>query len=186
MTERTFRTAAVADAPALVRLIELAYRGADAEGVSWSSEAHLLKGPRTSLDEIAALIARRDSIFLMLEEGSNLLGCILLQKLSGAPEAGRKRETGAYFGMFAIDPTIRVQGLGKVLLAEAETKARLWWSAAYMTMTVINVRTALIEWYERRGYHKTGGRQPFPFTPNSGETTRDFDLIEMRKDLPPA
>ena len=46
-----------------------------------------------------------------------------------------------------------------------------------------NVRTALIAWYERRGYRLTGATLPFPFTETSGETTRDFHLAEMRKSL---
>jgi hypothetical protein len=50
-------------------------------------------------------------------------------------------------------------------------------------MTVINLREKLIEWYQRRGYALTGHRLPFPFTEHSGETTRDFDLVEMKKAL---
>jgi ribosomal protein S18 acetylase RimI-like enzyme len=90
---------------------------------------------------------------------------------------------GCYFGMFATDPSIRAAGLGKEVLAEAEASARRVWGASSMVMTVISVRTALIAWYERRGYRLTGGRAPFPFTAASGETTRDFDLVEMRKDF---
>ncbi len=90
---------------------------------------------------------------------------------------------GAYFGMFAIDPGIRAAGLGKLVLAAAETSARELWSAHSMVMTVINVREQLIAWYQRRGYHLTGARLPFPFTETSGETTRDFDLVELRKDF---
>ena len=50
-------------------------------------------------------------------------------------------------------------------------------------MTVINVRTELIGYYQRRGYKLTGVRQPFPFNETTGEMTRDFDLVEMNKDL---
>jgi hypothetical protein len=32
-----------------------------------------------------------------------------------------------------------------------------------MHMTVITVRHELIAWYERRGYHRTGKRKPFPY-----------------------
>ena len=46
MSDLTFRYARQADTPALVSLIERAYRGEDTAG-SWNSEAHLLKGPRS-------------------------------------------------------------------------------------------------------------------------------------------
>ncbi|MEP7211016.1 MAG: hypothetical protein ABI740_09290, partial [Alphaproteobacteria bacterium] len=72
---------------------------------------------------------------------------------------------------------------GKQVLAEAERRARETFHAVAIVMTVINVRTGLIGWYERRGYRLTGGRTPFPFSATSGETTRDFDLVELRKDF---
>ncbi len=33
-------------------------------------------------------------------------------------------------------------------------------------MTVVNVREALIAWYERRGYQRTGETRPFPYGDN--------------------
>ena len=47
----------------------------------------------------------------------------------------------------------------------------------------VSTRAELIAWYERRGYRLTGATLPFPFTETSGETTRDFHLVEMRKTL---
>ena len=89
----------------------------------------------------------------------------------------------AYFGMFAINPSIHGGGIGKTLIAEAERRVQELWGANQMVMTVINLRTALIEWYQRRGYRLTGATLPFPFSDKTGETTRDFHLVEMRKDL---
>ena len=60
MSQLAFRYARKADAPALVDLIERAYRGPEAAG-KWTSEASLLTGPRTNLDEIITLIDREDS-----------------------------------------------------------------------------------------------------------------------------
>ena len=85
--------------------------------------------------------------------------------------------------MFAIQPGAHGTGLGKQVIAEAERRVQDLWRANQMVMTVINVRTALIAWYERRGYRLTGATLPFPFTETSGETTRDFHLAEMRKSL---
>ena len=177
--EPSFRYARQADIPAIVGLIERAYRSPDTAG-SWVSEAHLLKGPRTSDDEVGGLIAREDTRFLIAEIAGKIAGCCLLQGLAREPGASIN---AAYFGMFAIEPNTHGAGLGKLVIAEAERRVQDLWDANVLVMTVINLRTALIAWYERRGYHLTGATLPFPFTETSGETTRDFHLVEMRKTL---
>ncbi len=197
MPDLSFRYARQSDTPSLVALIERAYRGEDTAG-NWNSEAHLLKGPRTNDEEISTLIAREDSRFIIAEAGGRLAGCCLVQGLddptgnwssadgpvdSGAASPPATAVNAAYFGMFAIDPGIHGGGIGKTLIAEAERRVQELWGANQMVMTVINLRTALIEWYQRRGYRLTGATLPFPFSDTTGETTRDFHLVEMRKDL---
>ncbi len=179
MSQLSFRYARTGDADAIVDLVERAYRGPAAAG-KWTSEADLLTGPRTNHDEIVALIDREDSRFIMAEENGALRGCCLVQ--------GVNRETAqtvhaAYFGMFAIEPGAHGSGLGKIVIAEAERRVADLWAASQMVMTVINLRHELIAWYERRGYRQTGATLPFPFTETSGETHRDFHLVEMRKDF---
>jgi len=49
------------------------------------------------------------------------------------------------------------------MLSEAERIARAEWGVAEMRMTVIDIRSELIAWYERRGYLRTGEHQPFPY-----------------------
>lgn len=177
----TFRLARQADAPFLVDLIERAYRGPETAG-SWTSEAHLLKGPRTSLSEVSALIAREDSRFLIAELNGRIAACCLLQGLN-RPDLDAGSVNAAYFGMFALAPDVQRDGLGKKVIAEAEQRIQDMWGCNEMVMTVINLRTELIGWYERRGYRLTGATLPFPFSETSGETTRDFHLVEMRKRL---
>jgi GNAT superfamily N-acetyltransferase len=181
MTDLSFRYARRADAPAIVDLIERAYRSPDGAG-KWTSEADLLTGPRTSIEEITDLIDREDSRFLLAEGAGALRGCCLLQGLNREPEH-LARNNAAYFGMFAINPDLHGGGLGKTIIAEAEQRVRDLWDCNQMVMTVINLRKELIAWYERRGYRLTGATLPFPFSETSGETTRDFHLCEMRKDL---
>lgn len=178
MSDIQFRYARRADAPAIVAIIERAYRGPEAAG-KWTSEAHLLTGPRTSTEEITGLIGREDSRFLLAEAEGRLVGCCLLQ----GRDADGAGVNAAYFGMFAIDPSTHGGGLGKTVIAAAETSVKDLWNCNQMVMTVINLRTELIAWYERRGYRLTGATLPFPFSETSGETTRDFHLVEMRKDL---
>ena len=65
--------------------------------------------------------------------------------------------------MFAVDPTQQGRGTGDALLAECERIARDEWHLPVMRMTVIDVREALIAFYLRRGYRRTGILKPFPY-----------------------
>lgn len=72
-------------------------------------------------------------------------------------------EGAAYFGMFSVDPTLQGGGVGRLVLEEAERIARTEWAADTLELTVIDLRTELIEWYERRGYERTGTFKEFPY-----------------------
>jgi len=184
MPEPTFRYACRDDARTIVDLIELAYRGPDT-AERWDSEYHLLRGPRTNLREIQGLLSDPESRFVVAELEGAIAGCALIQQRGSTPcyNSNQTPLPAAYFGMFAVNPTMRVHGLGRRLLEECELRCREIWDSPAMVMTVINLRETLIGWYQRRGYRLTGVRVPFPFTDTSGETTRDFDLVEMRKDF---
>jgi GNAT superfamily N-acetyltransferase len=170
MTEPTYRYARPADVGPVRALIERAYRGPES-AKGWASEAGLLTGPRTSDDEIAALIAGSVTRFLVAERDGALVGCVLLEQHG---------EDG-YFGMFSIDPGLQADGLGSALLARAEQAVRDLWDAQGMVAVVINLREELIAWYARRGYALTGRREPFPFDVHSGALRTDFDFVELRK-----
>lgn len=151
-TAPTFRDATDADVDALVALIESAYRG-DASRVGWTTEADILEGQRTDPEGVLQIIKSPDSRLLTVEQDSRIVACCQLQH----------RGDHAYFGMFAVSPTLQGAGLGKVVIAEAERLARESWGATEMHMTVISVRNDLIAWYERRGYRRTGRMTPFPY-----------------------
>ncbi|WP_030663034.1 GNAT family N-acetyltransferase [Streptomyces rimosus] len=150
--ELTYRAATEADVPALVALIESAYRG-DASRAGWTTEADLLEGQRTDPEGVAAVVGAPDSVLLVAENAGDLVACCQLEH----------RGDHVYFGMFAVRPTRQGGGLGKVVMAEAERTARARWNAAEMRMTVIRQRSDLIAWYERRGYRRTGTMFPFPY-----------------------
>jgi ribosomal protein S18 acetylase RimI-like enzyme len=150
--ELTFRSADPDDVDAVVRLVESAYRG-DSSRAGWTTEADLLDGQRTDPDSVLAAIKDPDRTVLLAEQEGRLLGCCELQ---------RRSEGLAYFGMFAVVPTLQGGGLGSRVLAEAERLVRGEWGAEQLEMTVIAQRAELIEWYERRGYARTGERRPFP------------------------
>ncbi|UQA96677.1 GNAT family N-acetyltransferase [Streptomyces halobius] len=151
-SELTFRTATVADIPGLVELVESAYRG-DSSRAGWTTEADLLEGQRTDPDGVAAVVRNEAGRLLIAERDGELIACCQLEH----------RGDHAYFGMFAVRPTLQGGGLGKTIIAEAERTALAAWGTREMRMTVIRQREELIAWYERRGYRRTGELSPFPY-----------------------
>jgi ribosomal protein S18 acetylase RimI-like enzyme len=147
-----FRPATRADLPAVVALVESAYRG-DVSRDGWTTEADFLAGQRTSLDDLEPLLGRPQSRILLAERDGDLLACAHVMVDEG---------TG-YFGMFSVVPTLQGGGIGKAVLAECERIARDDWHCPSMRMTVIDIRDTLIEFYERRGYARTGIHKPFPY-----------------------
>ncbi|HZX37466.1 MAG TPA: GNAT family N-acetyltransferase [Streptomyces sp.] len=150
--ELTYRDAVEADVPALVPLIESAYRG-DASRTGWTTEADILDGQRTDPEGVLEVINAVGSTLLIAERGGEPIACCQLEH----------RGEAVYFGMFAVRPELQGGGLGRRIITEAERTARERWDAREMHMTVISVRDELIAWYERRGYRRTGKLSPFPY-----------------------
>ncbi|MFK4594285.1 GNAT family N-acetyltransferase [Streptomyces pristinaespiralis] len=150
--ELTYRDAAEADVPALVALIESAYRG-ESSRAGWTSEADILGGQRTDPQGVREVITAPGSRLMIVERDGEPVACCQLEH----------RGDAAYFGMFAVRPDLQGAGLGRRIIAEAERSARETWGVAEMHMTVISVREDLIAWYERRGYRRTGRMTPFPY-----------------------
>jgi ribosomal protein S18 acetylase RimI-like enzyme len=48
-------------------------------------------------------------------------------------------------------------------------------------MTVISLRTELVEWYIRHGYKDTGERKPFPEDPMTGKHMRELEFMVLEK-----
>ena len=170
------RAADAADVAAIVDLVESAYRG-DASRVGWTTEADLLDGQRTDADVVREAVASDASVLLVaVDDDGNLLACCQLEPHGDAT---------CYFGMFAVRPTQQGGGVGRDLLADAESYARERLAATTMQMTVIAQRSELIAWYERRGYHRTGETRPFPYGDERFGLPRRDDLhfVVLEKSL---
>ena len=175
MPTTTFRAATATDVPALVELVTSAYRG-EASRAGWTTEADLLDGNRIVPEVLLADIARPRSRIRLAASDDRLHGCAHVAEDDGA----------GYFGMFAVRPTLQRAGLGRAILAESERIAVQEWRLPLMRMTVIDLRVELIEWYERRGYRRTGETRPFPATdPRFGLPRRnDLRFAVLEKALP--
>ena len=146
------RPATTEDVPALVALVNSAYRG-ESSKAGWTTEADLLGGQRVDVEGLTDTIVRPGNVILLHERDRAPVACVHLERTG----------EDCYLGMLTIQPTRQGAGLGRQMLGIAERWAREHWSSRTMQMTVIVQRTELIAWYERRGYRRTGERRPFPY-----------------------
>lgn len=172
IAEFVMRHAIVDDVPAIVALVESAYRGDVSRG-GWTTEADFLDGQRIDVAGVTDVIAKPDSVVILAERANGeLLACCHIEKQGGA----------CYFGMFSVRPGLQGSGIGRRMLDEAERFARDKWKSIKMEMTVISIRDELIAWYERRGYRRTAIFKPFPYGDERfGIPKRDdlrFELME--------
>lgn len=170
-----FRDAVPADIPALVALVESAYRG-ESSRAGWTTEADLLDGQRVDAEAVReAMTGERSVLLLAVSDVEEILACAHVAVHDGE----------GYFGMFAVRPTLQGGGIGSRLLAEAERRVREDWGCRRLAMMVIDVRDELIAWYERRGYVRSGTKTPFPYgDPRFGLPRRaDLRFEWLYKDL---
>ena len=152
-----FRKGLIADAGRIAELVNSAYRG-ESSRLGWTTEADLLGGQRTDMNEVSGLIGRDESFFILCEREGDLIASVHLER----------NGESASLGMLAVKPELQGKGIGKLLLLEAEREAVESWGVGKMRMAVIAFRHELIEFYERRGYRPTGLFAPFPADPKFG------------------
>ena len=149
------REAVESDYAEVIDLANLAYRGREGTAPSWNIEKGIVSGQR--LDDSLLqeeLGAKPDGALLVYRDdaGGPLLGTAWLN-----PEGD-----GVWsMGLLTVRPELQNRQLGRGLLAAAEEYARER-GAKRMRIGVLHVRDTLIAWYERRGYRKTGGSEPWP------------------------
>ena len=171
MNQATITTATASDIPALNDLVNSAYRG-DTSRRGWTTEADLLDGIRTDEAGLQAMLDNPRATVLTYKENEELLGCVYLDKQGDE----------LYLGMLTVSPDAQTNGIGKQLLAAAETVARER-NCRVITMTVIPQRHELVAFYERRGYRSTGETEPFPDDPRFGIQKQPLSFIVMEKVL---
>ena len=172
--EYNITIATIKHAQAITTLLNSAYRGKlSIQG--WTTEAHLIGGnQRTIVSQISNLITQHNSTFyVVFNKIDNVVGCVNLQV---------KPNNKLYLGMLSTYPTLQNNGIGKLLLQEAEKHA-LQNNCTAITMTVISVRHELIAWYNRHGYVATGAIIPFTEDSISGKHKQRLTFIELEKIL---
>ncbi|MFN8509607.1 MAG: GNAT family N-acetyltransferase [Deinococcaceae bacterium] len=169
-----FRRATESDIPAWVALVNAAYRG-EGSYVGWTTEAHLLDGTRIDTDLAKKLLTDESSrVFLgWLPEHSQPVASLYL----------RPEPLDLYLGMITVSPTLQNKGLGKQILQFAEREAQQQGFHS-LRITVISLRSELLEWYLRHGYIDTGIEEPFCTDhPAYGVPRSYFKMKVLRKSL---
>ena len=133
------RSAARADAPKIVAVINSAFRVA---------EEFFIDGNRITQAEVEQLLAK--GVFLLAEASDMLNGCVYVE-----PRGDR-----SYLGLLSVDPTCQQSGLGSLLMTEAEKYCRERGSHC-MDILIVNLRQDLPSFYQKRGYVQSG-TSPFP------------------------
>jgi ribosomal protein S18 acetylase RimI-like enzyme len=160
--------------PALKALLNSAYRG-ESSKKGWTTEAHLIAGEvRTDEHDLLKIFKQKASVFLLyIDAQQQLVGCVNLQ------QHGNK----IYLGMLSVSPLLQGFGIGKVLLQAAEDYAA-YKKCNAIYMTVVSVRTELIDWYIRHGYRDTGEKKPFPEDGLTGKHLQELVFSVLEKELP--
>lgn len=181
MVNISFRNAKEQDLPSLVALVNSAYRG-ESSRAGWTTEADLLGGQRTDLEDLREHIEKPGGRILMAEgEKGALQGCAYLEVCG---KSGQSLYQSLYVGMITVSPTLQGKGLGRAILEEAQRLGKEL-GCQVLRMTVISVRSELIAWYERRGFARTGETQRFPYGhPRFGlPKVQNLEFVVLEKKL---
>src|SRR5438552_18932061 len=128
------RRATALDADEIARIINAAFE----------IEQEFRRGERTSSSEVFSSISMRNELFPVAEDGGRLVGAV---------EVRVDGDTG-YFGMLAVDSSVRRGGIGRALVEAAEAHCRSA-GCSVMTMSTGENRTELLPYYRKMGYRLT-------------------------------
>jgi N-acetylglutamate synthase-like GNAT family acetyltransferase len=172
-TNLNISPATIQDAKQLEQLLNSAYRGETAK-LGWTHEADLIAGNvRVNEDMILENLNDNNAVFLKYVNDKNeIVGCVNL----------KQNENKLYLGMFSVQPTQQGSGVGKQLLLAAEEYAT-YLGISTIYMTVISLRTELINWYKTKGYKETGEKQPFVEDAVTGTHLQKLEFIVLQKML---
>jgi len=163
--------ASAAGVAAIRDLLNAAYRG-ESSKQGWTTEAGLIAGETRTNDEIVLNAIKQAGSVILIYKEDKILGCVNLQ------QHGNR----LYLGMFSVLPTLQGGGIGKKLLLAAEEYA-FYLKCQAIYMSVISVRTELIDWYKRHGYTDTGERKPFIEDGVTGVHLQTLEFMILEKSL---
>ena len=126
---------------------------------------------RITLEEVERLFTTGTFLVAEARERGDrvLVGCVYVELKDG---------DRSYLGLLSVDPSQQQSGLGSLLMAAAEKHCRDM-GCRVMDIWIVNLRTELTPFYQRRGYVETG---TLPFPPEV-QTKQPCHFITMAKPL---
>ncbi|OKL62784.1 hypothetical protein UA08_01522 [Talaromyces atroroseus] len=170
-----FRIATPDDAERIQQLVQSAFRTIDSR-VGWTGDEELASNFRLEVRDVLANIAK-----------PNLVTMIAVDK-NDAPvatiEVAHRDNSIGRISSFAVDDHYQRGGVGRQVLAYAEDYCRRTWNVEKFSLNALSSRKALLEWYMRRGYQKTGETSPFPREKFSNLVLpEDLCFVELEKNF---
>ena len=141
-TDGTLREAGPADAERIAVLVNRAFL----------AESWFKSEERTNAAQVQELLSK--GIFLLLDDGARLLGCVYLE-----PRGER-----VYLGMLSVELDVQGGGVGRRMMHEAEEFARRAGHVA-IDLRIVHVREELPPYYRKLGYVESG-TEPAPNFPS--------------------
>ena len=117
------RIASLADAAALVALVNGAYRGASGRK-GWTTEADILDGQRIDLEMMKELLARQSGVMLVAEQES-MVGCVRVDLYE---------KSCAHLGMLTVHVDQQKRGIGDLLVSAAENFAKKEFAKVFQSL----------------------------------------------------
>lgn len=145
------RLATPDDAPALAKLINLAFQ----------VERSFKIGDRTDPQQVRERFGAGS--FYIVERNEGAIGCVYIDVArSGLGGTGAIGAGAGYIGMLAVHPAQQGKGLGRQLMSFAESELRSR-GCTRLQLRIVSLRPELLDFYHRQGYRETGTTTyPFP------------------------
>ncbi len=144
------------DIPMIVAIVNRAFQ----------VESFFLMHDRTNIENVTEMFEKGE--YLLAVRDGQTVGVVYFEK----------RDERAYFGMLSVEPELKGQGLGRLLIERVERHARERGCVA-MDITVVNLRTELPPFYRSFGYEISGELPP----PERMRSRIPCHLIRMSKAL---
>ncbi|POS72098.1 acetyltransferase [Diaporthe helianthi] len=201
-----FRIATPDDAAQIQNLIQSSFRTPDPRE-KWTGSTQLASQLHISVDEVLAKIHKPECAVLVATttdhptDDGTIVASVECAKPTGTAACGTRVPAGknnnyntsggggkkdlVRLSMLAVDNTQQRTGLGRAVLARAEEFCRTeWGGVTRLGLNALSTREALIAWYERCGFERTGETSAFPRERFPAlDLPEDLCFVELEKDL---
>ncbi|EUC39783.1 hypothetical protein COCMIDRAFT_41775 [Bipolaris oryzae ATCC 44560] len=143
-----FRVARSDDSSRIAWLVQAAFQRLD---IKWTGpDVELNRNFTVAPEDILTIIDNSNAAFLIATTESDFL-------IGGVAVIKRTKDL-ARLALLAVNPTHQAVGIGRRILEQAEYYAVNTWDTKTFGLNALSTRCLLIEWYEKRGYRRTGER----------------------------